>query len=58
LTHAVQLTIDRDHDGGALDHLYQSVEQAFVVVMCQLEMFVQDALDIADGLNGQFLVIY
>jgi hypothetical protein len=58
LTHAALQAIDGDHDGGALEHLDQSVEQAFVVVVSWLEVFFQDALGITDGLNSQFLVAH
>jgi hypothetical protein len=58
MAHAALQTIDGDHDGGALKHLYQPVKQAFVVVVSGLEIFVQDALGITNRSNSQFLVTH
>jgi hypothetical protein len=58
LTHAALQTIDGDHDGGTLEHLYQPVKQAFVVMVSGLEIFVQDALGITNRSNSQFLVTH
>jgi hypothetical protein len=58
LTDAALQTIKGDHEGGSLEHFDEAVEEAFVVVGSRLEVFFQDALSIADGLNSQFLVAH
>jgi hypothetical protein len=58
LTDAALQTIDGHHEGGSLEHFDEAVEEAFVVVGSRLEVFFQDALCIADGLNSQFLVAH
>jgi hypothetical protein len=58
LTRAALQTINGDHDGGTLEHLYVAVQKAFMIVRSWLEVFFQDALRIPHGLNSQFLVAH
>ena len=46
MTCAALQTIDGDHDGGPLEHFYEPVQQAFMVVGSWLEIFFQNALRI------------
>ncbi len=50
--------VNSHNDGRLFENLDQPIEQAFIVVRSGLKVFFKNALSIADGLNGQFLIAH
>src|SRR5258708_4136382 len=51
-------TTNSDKDGRPFKYLYEPIKERFVVVVSRLKIFIENALGLADGFNGDFLIAH